>query len=234
MEAGPATSLLYATGGNYVWSVAADAAGNAYVGHGRECCGSAAVMKVAADGKATKVFEGKELGVQALQLVPDGALLIATSPDGKVYRVPGSGGASGSAAVVLFDPAQTAEKPKYLWDVAVSWAERVCCGGGSGGGVSGGAGWGGEGVFAKPVLLFKTADQHIRCLLVGADGKLWAGSDGAGVIYRIAPAEKDAKPFAVYAAARKEITALAMDGSGNIYAAGVGTKGRWSVCRRCR
>ena len=34
IEAGPATSLLYQTGGNYVWSVAADAAGNAYVGMG--------------------------------------------------------------------------------------------------------------------------------------------------------------------------------------------------------
>src|ERR1039458_8195315 len=34
IEAGLATSLLFQTGGNYVWSVAADAAGNADVGMG--------------------------------------------------------------------------------------------------------------------------------------------------------------------------------------------------------
>ena len=33
-----------------------------------------------------------------------------------------------------------------------------------------------------------------------------------------------AKPFAVYSAPKMEITALAMDGAGNVYAAGVGTK----------
>ena len=59
----------------------------------------------------------------------------------------------------------------------------------------------------------------------GAGWELWAGSDGAGVVYKISPVEAGAKPFAVYAAARKEITALAMDAAGNVYAAGVGTKG---------
>src|SRR5580693_7808381 len=55
LEAGPATSLLYTTGGSYVWSIAADAAGVAYVGMGGSVAGSAAVMRVAADGKAAKV-----------------------------------------------------------------------------------------------------------------------------------------------------------------------------------
>jgi hypothetical protein len=74
-------------------------------------------------------------------------------------------------------------------------------------------------------VLFKTADQHIRCLVLGADGTLWAGSDGSGVVYRFATGTAGAKPFAVYAAARREITALALDAAGNVYAAGVGTKG---------
>src|ERR1039458_2680847 len=113
IEAGLATSLLFQTGGNYVWSVAADAAGNAYVGMGGTAAGGAVVMRVAPDGKATKVFEGKELGVQALRLGSDGHVYAATSPDGKVYRL---GGTTGDA-VVVFDPALTVEKPKYLWDV---------------------------------------------------------------------------------------------------------------------
>ena len=95
LEAGPATSLLYATGKNYVWSVASDAAGNAYLGLGGTAAGSAVVMKVAPDGKAAQVFEGKELAVQAVRVVADGAVIAATSPDGKVYRVPAAGGGRG-------------------------------------------------------------------------------------------------------------------------------------------
>jgi hypothetical protein len=61
-------------------------------------------------------------------------------------------------------------------------------------------------------------------LLMGADGTLWAGSDGSGVIYKFNTRVAGAKPFAVYSAPKKEITSLAMDGAGNVYAAGVGTK----------
>ncbi len=219
IEAGPATSLLYETGGNYVWAVAADAAGNAYVGMGGTAAAGAAVMRVASDGKATKVFEGKELGVQALRVGTDGSVYAATSPEGKVYRL-GTG-----SAVVVFDSAATAEKPKYLWDVvqaahgpggksgdiyvaagAPAVVYRVSAGGG------------------KAEVAFKTVDQHIRCLLMAPDGTLWAGSDGDGVIYKFDTRVAGAKPFAVYSAAKKEITSLAMDGAGNVYAAGVGTR----------
>lgn len=229
LEAGPATSLLYATGGSYVWSLASDAAGNAYVGTGGNVAGSAAVMRVGPDGKGTKVFEGKELGVQAQRMLPDGALLVATSPDGKVYRVPAAAdakkpGVLGAGAVVIFDPEKTEERPKYIWDVAVVGQSVFVATGAPAAvyrvDIASGAG-------AK--VLFKTADQHIRCLLAKGDGTLWAGSDGAGVIYRIAALQPDAKPFAAYAAGRKEITALAADAAGNVYAAGVGSKGPGSL-----
>ena len=220
LEAGPATSLLYATGKSYVWSMASDAAGNGYLGLGGTASGSAQVMKVTPEGKASQIFEGKELAVQAVRLAADGSVLVATSPDGKVYRVPAAGGAS----VVVFDPATTEEKPKYLWDLAVgkggetyvatgapAVVYRVPAGGG------------------RAEVLFKTADQHIRCLLMGADGTLWAGSDGSGVIYKFATGTTGAKPFAVYSAGRREITALAIDAVGNVYAAGVGTKGHTTL-----
>src|ERR1700722_301940 len=160
LEAGPATSLLYQTGGNYVGAGAADAAGNAYVGMGGTAAGGAVVMRVDPAGKATKVFEGKELGVQALEVGADGRMYAATSPDGKVYRL----GATASDAVVVFDSAATEEKPKYLWDVvqaagaqgksgdlyvaagAPAVVYRVPAGGG------------------KVEVAFKTVDEHIRCL----------------------------------------------------------------------
>jgi hypothetical protein len=215
LEAGPATSLLYATGKSYAWSVAADAAGDSYLGLGGTASGAAVVMKVSPDGKAEQIFAGKELAVQALHMAADGSLIAATLPDGKVYRIPRSGG----EATVLFDPAATEEKSKYLWDLAVGKAGEIYVAAGAPAAVYRVPASGG-----KAEVLFRTADQHIRCLLMGPDGTLWAGSDGSGVIYRIATGTPGAKPFAVYAAPRREITALAMDAADNVYASGVGTR----------
>lgn len=221
LEAGTTTSLLFETGVNYVWSVAADAAGNTYTGMGGTAAGGAVVMRVAPGGQGTKIFEGKELGVQALRTGSDGHVYAATSPDGKVYRL----GAAASDAVVVFDAALTSEKPKYLWDVV----QGVGGDGAKGGDIFVAAGAPAV-VYRVPAsggkaeVAFRTVDQHIRCLLMGPDGTLWAGSDGGGVVYRFDTRAAGAKPFAAYAAPKLEITALAMDGSGNVYAAGVGTK----------
>lgn len=216
----PASKLLYTTSGNYIWSIAADAAGNAYLGRGGTTAGSAIVTKVAPDGTATDIFAGKELAVQALRVSADGTLFAATSPDGKVYRIDSRKTGAVAVARVIFDPSQTAEKPKYLWDLAIAKNGDVYIAAGAPAVVykiSSGEG--------KPHIVFKTSDQHIRCLLLAPDGTLFAGSDGAGVIYRIDPAEIGAAPFALYSAARREITSLAMDAAGNVYAAGVGGKG---------
>jgi hypothetical protein len=216
LEPGPVTPLMYTTGKNYVWSLASTSSGDGYVGIGGTTSGSAVVMKVSPDGKAAQFFAGKELAVQALRIAGDGSVLAATSPDGRVYRIPQGGG----AATVLFDPAMTEEKPKYLWDLAVGKSGEIYVAAGAPAVVYRVPAGGG-----KAEVLFKTADQHIRCLLLGADGTLWAGSDGSGVIYRFATGTRGAKPFAAFAASRREITALAMDAAGDVYAAGVGTKG---------
>lgn len=216
LEAGPERSMLYDTGKSYVWSLASDRAGNGYLGLGGTTAGSGVVMRVSGDGKAVKLLETKELAVQALTVAPDGSVLAATSPDGKVYRVPASGG----TGTVIFDPATTEEKPKYLWGVATGSKGEVYVAAGAPAVVYRVPAGGG-----KAEVLFKTADQHIRCLMMGPDGTLWAGSDGTGVIYRFDTKIAGAKPFAAYAAPRREITSLAMDEAGNVYAAGVGARG---------
>lgn len=216
LEAGLAISMLYMASKNFAWAVASDAAGNAYIGLGGTSAGNAVVMKIAPEGKATQVFESKEMAVQAVRVAGDGSLLVATSPEGKVYRVPAGGG----TPTVVFDPSTTEEKPKYLWDVVDAKNGDIYVATGAPAAVyrlSNGA---------KPELLFKTTDQHIRCLLLAQDNTLWAGSDGEGVVYRYRLEKKGERPFAAYSAARREITALAADNAGNVYAAGVGGKGR--------
>lgn len=233
LEAGPATSLWYTAGASYVWSVAADAAGVAYVGLGGSTSGSAAVVRVGVDGKAEKIFEGKELGVQAVRVGADGAVYAATSPEGKVYRLrgAGAGGAGGSggsgalAAEVVFDPGTTAEKPKYLWDLAIGRDGAMYVAAGAPAAVYRvRTDLGANKSFGSVEVLFRTADQHIRCLAMAGDGVLWAGSDGAGVIYRIPTTAVGARPFAAYAAGRREITSLALGDAGEVYAAAVGAK----------
>src|SRR5260370_13526435 len=91
LEPGPATSLLYATGKSYVWSLAADSTGNGYVGLGGTASGAAVVMKVSPDGKAAQVFDGKELAVQALSVSVHGDVLAGPCPGGDVLRVHAAG-----------------------------------------------------------------------------------------------------------------------------------------------
>ena len=216
LEPGPVTSLVDGDAGNYVWTVAADAAGNSYAGVGGTAVGSARVLKISAGGKTEKIFEGKELGVQALRVGEKGFVFVATSPDGTVYRIaPGS-----ATAAVVFDAAATEEKPKYLWDIALGRGGEMYVAAGAPAVVYRVPAGGG-----KAETLFKTTDQHIRCLALGGDGTLWAGSDGSGVVYRISTTEPGAKPFAAYAAPHREITSLALDEHGSVFAAAVGGKG---------
>ncbi|MDE3104406.1 MAG: hypothetical protein KGK08_04445 [Acidobacteriota bacterium] len=226
--AGPRTDLLYLSGGSYVWSVASDGKGAAYVGLGGTAAGSAAVVRVhtagdTRDDDPIKLWTGPEFAVQALRVTADGSLLAATSPDGRVYRF-APGARPGEAPRVLWDAASTQEKPKYVWDIAEAQDGSIYIATGAPAVVYRVPPDGG-----KPEVLFQTSDQHIRCLLVAPDGTLWAGTEGAGVLYRVAATGghvvAGAQPFAVYAAPRKEITALARDADGSIYAAGVGTRG---------
>src|ERR1700728_3166484 len=83
LELAPTFKSLYATPSTYIWAIAADDAGNVYVAAGAP----ARVYRVTPDGKATIIFEPKELQVQALQTGPGGIIYAATAPDGKVYKL---------------------------------------------------------------------------------------------------------------------------------------------------
>src|SRR5580700_5909363 len=236
LELAPTFKSLYATPSTYIWAIAADDAGNAYVAAGAP----ARVYRITPDGKATIIFEPKELQVQALQTGPGGIIYAATAPDGKVYKLehkPGAKAADSRQASASNkddsdkDKDKDAAKPavdsfwtssvyfepgtKYIWALALDKSGNLFVATGDHGEIYRVTPKGEHSVF------FKSDETHIRVLAFDAQDNLIAGSDGSGLIYRISPAGDG---FVLYSAPKKEITALALDHSGNIYAAAVGEK----------
>ena len=229
LELAPTFKSLYATPSTYIWAIAADDAGNVYAAAGAP----ARVYRITPDGKATIIFEPKELQVQALQIGPAGTIYAATAPDGKVYKIEhkrdstsAKTEASHAAAAdndisklgvdtswsssVYFEPGT-----KYIWDLALDRSGNLYVATGDHGEIFRVTPTGEHSVF------FKSDETHIRVLAFDAQQNLIAGSDGSGLIYRISPA---GEAFVLYSAPKKEITALALDRAGNIYAAAVGEK----------
>src|SRR5690242_5578306 len=83
LELAPGFKSVYTSPSTFIWGLASDKDGVVYAATGAP----ARVYRVAPDGKATIIFEAKELQVQAVALGKDGAIYAATSPDGKVYKI---------------------------------------------------------------------------------------------------------------------------------------------------
>ncbi len=236
LELAPTFKSLYATPSTYIWAIAADDTGNVYVAAGAP----ARVYRITPDGRASIIFEPKELQVQALQTGSAGAIYAATAPDGKVYKLEPKPGAKAQphshqgslpdsnekdkedkdVATPPVDPSWSASvyfEPgtKYIWDLALDKASNLYIATGDHGEIYRVTPKGEHSVF------FKSDETHIRVLAFDAQDNLIAGSDGSGLIYRISPAGDG---FVLYSAPKKEITALALDRAGNIYAAAVGEK----------
>jgi WD40 repeat protein len=240
LELSPTFKGLYATPSTYIWAIASDDAGNVYVAAGAP----ARVYRITPDGKATIIFEPKELQVQALQAGAKGVIFAATAPDGKVYKLEHNGSGKPSAAEQKkqnnddrgkknqdSDKEKDETKPaldpswnssvyfepgtKYIWDLALDKTGNLYVATGDHGEIYRVTPKGEHSIF------FKSDETHIRVLAFDSQNNLIAGSDGSGLIYRISPAGDG---FVLYSAPKKEITALALDAAGNIYAAAVGEK----------
>ncbi len=218
LDPAPAARSLLTTGSTFVWSVAAAANGDAYLATGAP----AGVLRVTSVGIQTRLFSSKDLTVQVVRTGPDGAVYAATLPSGRVYRLdPSATDQDEAKAALVFDPAQTAEKPKYVWDLAFDTRGRLYVATGAPGAIyriaqpKAGS--------AKPELLYASDEPHIRALVLSATGDLFAGSDGSGLVYRIGP---DCKAFVIFEAAKREITSLSLGKDGALYVSAVGERGR--------
>lgn len=214
---GPESTAVLTTPSTYVWAVATDREGNAYLATGTP----ATVLRVGPDGKSTTIFTSRDMSVQAVRVGPDGSVYAATLPSGKVYRIdPHAENKTEDTATLVFDPAATAEKPKYVWDLAFDAKGQLYIATGAPAAIYRVANGG------KATLFFKSDEEHIRTLAFDQAGNLIAGSDGTGLIYRIDP---NGKAWVLYDAPKKEITSVVVAPNGTIYASGVGEKGRNSL-----
>ena len=219
LQLAPSFLQVYASPSTYIWSIAADNAGNIYAAAGSP----ARLYRIDLKGEATTIFEPQELQVQALVVGNNGIIYAATSPDGKVYKLEPKGaetkhkkGAKPEAAPVSFSSSVYFNPgTKYIWDLQLDNQGNLYVATGDHGEIYRVAPNG------EHSLFFKSDEVHIRALAMDHKGNLIAGSDGSGLVYRISPSGEG---FVLYSAPKKEITALAVDEAGNIYAAGAGEK----------
>lgn len=234
LREGPALTELLTTPSTFVWSVAVDKSGTAFLGTGSP----AAVLRMGTQKgeKPFTLFETKDLSVQVVRLGPEGALYLATLPSGKVYKLNPDAAAKQDeqSATVVFDASKPEgrktdgagatddkndAKAHYIWDMTFDAQGRLYIATG-----------GPAAVYrvdvtkadSKPELFFKSDEGHIRSLAWDANGNLIAGSDGSGLVYRISP---EGKGYVLFDAPRREVTSVAVAADGTIYAANVGEKG---------
>jgi len=218
LELAPKFTLIADADASYLWSLRVDPKGALYAAGGSP----AKVFRfdtnaAGAAGKPTTVFESTDLVAQAIAFDSKGTLYVATSPDGKVYRISASG-----EKTVFFDP-----KAKYIWDLAFAPDGILYVATGDKGQI-----------FAvspdgKGELFYASDEAHIRVLAFDTHNNLIAGTEPSGRILRITRAEnknrKEKDPgvadgFVLYETAKREVTALAVAPDGNIYAAAIGEK----------
>lgn len=213
----PGLKEILTTPSTFVWSVAEDKAGVAYVGTGAP----AAVLRVTPDGKSNTLFEPRDVAVQVLRLGPDGALYAATLPGGKVYKLnPGATTRQDQdSATVVFDLAKAqAEAAKA--EAARADAEKPDA--------------------AKPAEKSdrKSAEDsdkgshYIWDMTFDASGRLYIATGGPGCVYRVDPSAKAGSRASSaelwFKSDEQHIRALAWDAKGNLIA---GTDGSGLVYR---
>ncbi|HEY7182291.1 MAG TPA: hypothetical protein VIC84_12770 [Blastocatellia bacterium] len=191
----PALIEVFDTKQAYIWSAAADKAGNIYLGTGHE----GRVFKVDPSGKGTLLYKTPELDVMALAVDGQGNVYAGTAPDGKIYRVAPNG-----EAKVFFEP-----KTKYIWSMAFDGQGRLLVGTGDKGVIyrvnADGSG--------APFVT--TSQTNITALRVAQSGAIIAGTDPGGLVLRISP---EGKAFTLFDSAQREIRDLALGRNDEIYA----------------
>jgi outer membrane protein assembly factor BamB len=157
------------------------------------------------DAKGVRLlFTAPEPNLTAVAIAPDGAVVCASSPNGKVYRVNPKESDPAKAGTVLGDPKEAA-----IWALAFGPDGTLYAGTGNKGRIYR------KSPSGALELFHEVEDVHVRSLLVGPDGTVYAGTSDRGLVVAIGP--KGARTLHNFS--RPEVTGLALDGKGVLYAA---------------
>ena len=205
----PAPKLvdLFTSDQPVIWTVATGPDGTTYVGTGHQ----GRVYRLNSDGKVSLFWSAPEIEVFALAVGPEGEVYAGTAPKGKLYQITPEG-----EGKEIFDPEQT-----YIWSLVVAPPSA-----------SNNAkqavlymATGGEGKIyqvdasGKGRVFAETKQRHVVSLALDGEGRLLAGTDPNGIVYRIDP---DGRLFALHDADHPEIRSLQVAPNGDIYAAAMG------------
>lgn len=161
---GPSLQELHQDNAPSLWDVVTAPDGTVYAGTGND----GRVIRF--DGKTTHTFfDSEELQIHALAWHGD-ALLAASSPSGKVYRIAPNG-----TAREFFDPEDT-----YIWALLVGADGDVFIATGSKARVHRVSRDG-----SNSRVVFESAAANVTALALAADGQLLVGTDNPGRLYRV-------------------------------------------------
>ena len=222
----------------YLWALRLDSHGNLFAAGGS----NAKVVKFDSSGNSSTVFESQDMTAQALVFDKSDNLYVATAPDGKVYKITPAGQKS-----VLFDP-----KTKYIWDLALGPDGTLFVATGDPGKIFAVDPNGNSQLFysAEETHIRTLVLDGKGNLLAGTEpnglvlrislGAEFAAQSGKGQPARQSTAKRASSQtaaksedssdeggrpaYVVYETAKKEITALTVDASGNLYVAAIGEK----------
>jgi outer membrane protein assembly factor BamB len=155
--------------------------------------------------EATKLATLPDGNIFSLLFAKDGRLLAGTGggDQAKIYVIDDKGEPS-----VFYQPAGA----KYVWAMARGPQGQIYAATGIEGKLfvidaDGKAG----------KVLADLKPKNLLCIAFGTDAMIYLGTDEDGLIYRVSPST--GKPYVMYDAAEAEVSALAIDGEGNIFAA---------------
>ena len=161
------------------------------------------------NGGGSKIAEFDALQIQSIVIDKQDRVYIATSPDGKIYRLDHPANANAKPEV-FYDP-----KQKYIWAMVLAPNGDLYVATGDAGEIHRVTPDG------KGSVFFKSEETHARSLAIDQKGNLIVGTEPGGLVLRIDP---KGEGFVLYQMPKRETTSVAVGPDGSIYAAGVGSK----------
>jgi len=204
LQPGPAVEWNTALNQPALWSITVTPDGSIYAGTGHQ----GRVLRIGVDGKASAVFSGPPAEVFAVTSDAAGHVYFGTSPNGGVYRLE-----NGAAKEIWHAPA------KYIWALVAAADGSLYVGTGEQGRVYHIGADGASKTATADALFYDTQQTNVTALALGPGNSVLAGTDPNGILYQIS---EPLKATILYDSTLPEIRSIAVDHSGNVYAAAMG------------